>query len=57
MCGLSGRSRLEGAAMSEFVQGVLCGAGGLVVISALIVLLLIWRAPVIEDEGPEGWGI
>ena len=50
MCGLSGRSRLEGAAMSEFVLGVLCGAGGLVVVCALIVLLLIWRAPVIEAE-------
>lgn len=43
--------------MSEFVLGVLCGAGGLVVVCALIVLLLIWRAPVIEADEHEGLGV
>lgn len=43
--------------MTEFWLGVMWGAGGLIMLSAVVVGVLIWRAPVIEDEGPEGWGI
>lgn len=38
---------------AEFWSGVVCGAGGLLVLSALVVAVLVWRAPRIEGDERE----
>lgn len=43
--------------MTEFWLGVMWGAGGLIVLSAVVVGVLIWRAPVIEADEHEGMGV
>lgn len=39
--------------MSDFMFGMLCGAGGLMILSAVVVAVLVWRAPVIEADDAE----